>query len=194
MKKIGLITLCALFALQFASCTKIDYTSFVGTWGVEKIQYYNLDINGNPVTGSFSTYTFNPNDIDNGIQLVFREDKSGEMRDSAVDTVWYNWNDETQEYDSYIYNPDTTLVTHFTYSYDVTEKTLYMNMQYENALRTFSMDIESMSKDAFVYENEYDKNYVEKAYLKRLSKTPAKSASRQTPKHPHMPGSFLGGK
>lgn len=194
MKKIGLITLCAIFALQFASCTKTDYTSFVGTWGVEKIQYYNIDYAGNPIAASVNTYTFNPNDINNGIQLVFNEDKSGEMRDNAVDTVWYNWNDETHVYDSYIVNPDTTLVTHFTYSYDVTEHILYMNMQYENALRTFSMNIESMSKDAFVYENEYDKDYVEKAYLKRLSKMPTKSASRQTPKHPHMPGSFLGGR
>lgn len=194
MKKIGLITLCAIFALQFASCTKIDYTSFVGTWGVEKIQYYNIDYAGNPIAASMNTYTFDPNNINDGIQLVFKEDKSGEMRDNAIDTVWYNWNEETHVYDSYIVNPDTTLVTHFTYSYDVTDHILYMNMQYENALRTFSMHIESMSNDAFVYENEYDKDYMEKAYLKRLSKTPTKSASRQTPKHPHMPGSFLGGR
>jgi hypothetical protein len=44
----------------------------------------------------------------------------------------------------------------------------------------------------FIYEKEDDKNYMERAYLKRLSNTPSKSASRQTVKHPHKPGSLLG--
>ena len=193
MKKISVFTLCAFCAFLLVSCGK-DYTAFIGTWGVEKIEYYNIDYAGNPIAATIQTYTYDPNDIDNGIQLVFRSDKTGEMRDSDRDTIWYNWNDETNTYDSYVVNPDTTLVTKFTYSYDNTDAILYMNMEYENSLRTFMMHVENLTNNSFAYENEYDLNYVEKAYLKRLSKEASKSANRSKATRPHKSGSFLSNK
>ena len=197
MKKLAFYVTLALAALSFASCNKIDYTSFVGTWGVEKIEYYNIDYYGNPIAASMASISFDPNDTDNGIQIIFRDDKTGEMRDSAVDTVWTDWNSETQQYESYIYNPDTTLITTFTFSYDQNEKALYMNMRYTypyEYIRTFMMKVADIDSDSFVYENEYDVNYMEKAYLKRISDTPSKSGSRKAMSRPHMPGALLGGR
>ena len=192
MKRLALFAVLAMTALLFTSCGKEDYTSFIGTWGVEKIEYYNIDYAGNPIAGSLETHIFDPNDTENGIQMVFRENKTGEMRDSAIDTVWVE-NEETGEYD-FIYNPDTVMVYSFTYSYDKSERTLYMNMEYENSLRTYKLQIQDLNNNAFVYENEYDVNFIEKAYLKRVSKSGTKSASRQKPTHPHKPGSILGGR
>ena len=190
MKKIGVFTLCAFCAFLLASCGK-DYTSFIGTWGVEKIEYYNIDYAGNPIAATIVSYQFDPNDPDNGIRLVFREDKTGDMLDSAVDTVWYDYNEETHVYESYVVNPDTTLVTHFTYSYDDRDRTLYMNMEY---VRTYQMRISNLTADSFVYENEYIQNYVEKASLKRISNTPSAKSGTRKVVHPHKPGSFLGGR
>ena len=193
MKKIALFVLCAVATLLFSSCGKINYKSFVGTWGVEKIEYYNIDYAGNPIAASMGTYVYDPNDIDNGIQLVFREDKTGEMRDNDVDTIPTNWNPETQTYESYIVNPDTTLLKHFTYSYDASSRILYMNIQ--ETVRTYMMRITNFTDDSFIYENEYNNNYVEKAYMKRLSKSPDKSASRKAPQaRPRKEGSFMSDK
>ena len=127
---------------------------FLGIWGVEKIEYYNIDYAGNPIAASLETYTYDPNDIEHGIQLVFREDKTGEIRDNSVDFI------------------DTTLVTNFTYAYDFDIYKLFIN---EDDYQSFKLDIKKLSHDAFVYENEYVSSQVEKAYLKRLSETPSKT-------------------
>lgn len=191
--------------MVLVSCQKKDdYTAFVGTWGVERIDYksYNTDYHGQPVQGSMreSTYTFDPNDISNGIQLIFRSDKTGEMRDSNIDTVWYDWNTETQEYESYVVNPDTTLVTSFTYSYDADESILYMNMSYQHTF-TYMMRISDLTANSFVYENNYgtdvdNRVYFETAYLKRIDFSASKVGSRKSgsQKRPKMPGSFLSGR
>ena len=194
MKKLTLFVVLAIVAMLFASCKKNDYTKFIGTWGVERLEYYNTDYAGNPIVSSLETLVYDPYSTDNGIQLVFRENKTGEMRDSAIDTLWTDWNEETEVYDSYIYCPDTVLVYTFSYSYDKNESSLYMNMDYGTYIRTFKMYIDNMTDNSFTYENEYDKNYMERAYLKRISDKPSKSASRQTVTHPHKPGSFLGGR
>lgn len=195
MKKFGIITLCAFCALLLSSCGK-DFKYFVGTWGVETIEYYNIDYAGNPIPATIETHNFDPEDLNNGIQLVFREDKTGEMRDSNIDTLWLDWNDETQAYESYIYNPDTTLVYTFTYSYDKSESALYMTMKYTYPYiytRTFMMEVSDVTDNSFTYENEYDLNYVERAHMKRLSNTPSKSnGSRNQPVRLHKPGSMLG--
>ena len=191
MKKLTVLTMVAIAALLFTSCNKIDYKSFVGTWGVEKIEYYNIDYAGNMIAGSMETHTFDPNDTVNGIHLIFREDRTGEMRDSALDTIGIGWDEETQTYDHYIIAPDTVVKTKFTYTYDQTDQLLYMNMDYDTLIYTFRLKINDMDKNSFIYENEYDVDYVEKAYLKRYSKTPLKS-SRQTTTHPHKHGSMLG--
>jgi hypothetical protein len=186
MKRIALVTFCAFAALFLASCGQNDdYKVFVGTWGVEKIEYYNIDYAGNPIPGSMEIFTYDPQDIDDGIQLIFRADKTGEMRDNNVDTIW------NQAHDAYIVNPDTTLVRRFDYSYDKREAILYMNMDY---VHTFKMYISSMTDNAFTYENEYEKDYVERAYLKRLSDTPSCKATSKHQKRPNMPGSLLGGR
>lgn len=191
MKKVTFITAIAIVALLFTACRKEDYRLFVGTWGVETIEYYNTDFAGNPIAASLETFSYDPNDTNDGIHLVFRENKTGEMRDSAVDTIWI-LNEETQEYDSYIYNPDTVLVTKFTYSYDKADHTLYMNMA-DNS-RPFRLQVDDLTDNSFTYVNEYYTDYVEKAYLKRISDKPMKSGSRQGVKHPYKPGSFLGGR
>jgi hypothetical protein len=195
MKKLTLFATLAIAALMFTSCNKTNYKSFVGTWGVEKIEYYNIDYAGNPIAGSMETYIYDPNDTGNGIHLVFREDKTGEMRDSAIDSVWL-YNEETQEYDTCIYRPDTVLVYTFTYTYDASESSLIMKTRYTypyEYMRTFMMKVSDMTDNSFIYENEYDVNYVERAYLKRVNNVTSK-ATRQTPKHPNKRGAFLGGK
>ena len=195
MKKLTLFATLAIAALMFTSCNKTNYKSFVGTWGVEKIEYYNIDFAGNPIAGSMETYIYDPNDTGNGIHLVFREDKTGEMRDSAIDSVWL-YNEETQEYDTCIYRPDTVLVYTFTYTYDASESSLIMKTRYTypyEYMRTFMMKVSDITDNSFIYENEYDVNYVERAYLKRVNNATSK-ATRQTPKHPNKRGAFLGGK
>ena len=196
MKKLVLIASLAIATLLLSSCGKqTTYKSFVGTWGVERIEYYNTDYAGNPIAASMKTYTYDPDDIDHGIQLVFRENKSGEMLDNAIDTVWTDWNEETQEYDSYIVNPDTVLVTRFTYSYDEDNSILYMSMQLESYTQTHLIQVKEISGNSFVYENEYLNDYMEKAYLKRVSDSVIKSGKSQSKKKaakPHMHGSLLG--
>lgn len=193
MKKLKLLAVLAIGALMFSSCSKIDYKSFVGTWGVEKIDYYNIDYAGNPIAGSMESYDFDPNSTDNGIQLIFRDNKTGEMRDSAIDSLAVI-DEETNEIDHYIVCPDTVMVYPFVYTYDESSKSLYMEMDYGDRIRTFRMYISNFTDNSFIYENEYKKDYVEKAYLKRISNTTSKSSSREMKKHPHKPGSFLSGR
>ena len=175
-------------AMLFSSCNKIDYKSFVGTWGVEKIEYYNIDYAGNPIPASMEIYEFDPEDFDNGVHLIFREDRTGEMRDSAIDSLAV-YDEDSQTVDHYIYCPDTVVVTKFTYSYDKSDRTLYMNLE---TMRTFRLQIQEMTADAFTYEDEYRVDYMEKAYMKRVSETPIKSASRKVTKHPFKLGSLIG--
>ena len=192
MKKLTLFATVAIMALLFASCSKNDYQKFVGIWGVERLEYYNIDYQGNPIGASMETHDYDINDEDNSIRLYFREDKSGEMRDSAVDTIKLNWNESTHQYDSIIYCPDTVLYYPFTYSYDKSNNSLYMNMDYGTYMRTYRMQINNMTDNSFTYENEYGKNYMEKAFLKRISDTPSKSTGRKVVTHPHKPGSLMG--
>ena len=182
----------AFVALLITSCDKHDYSQFIGTWGVEKIEYYNIDYAGNPIASSMRTFEYDPNDLDNSIRLTFKDDKTGEMRDSAIDTV-YIYNDETEDYDIGIYCPDTVVVTAFSCSYDKGEETMYLTL--ENDPRPFKMHIIEITSDAIEYENEYGTDYVERAYLKRISDKPAKSAIRNNKevRHPHnRPGALFG--
>ena len=187
MKKVSIITLCVLCAAFFASCNKISYNNFVGTWGVEKIEYYNIDYAGNPIPATMQTYTYNPDDIGHGIQLVFFEDQNGEMRDNDVDSVQVVQGNDTV----YVYCPDTTIVTKFVCSFDKRSSTLYMTT--EKDPRPYSLDIHNMTNNSFIYESEYWGDYVERAYLKRLSNSTSKeTASRsQSSTRPNKPGAFL---
>ena len=215
MKKIALSLICIVAVFMFSSCGKEEYQKFVGTWGVEKIVYesYNTDYAGEPIEGSIETetYEFDPNIETDGIQMVFRADKTGELRDNAIDKLYFVYDETTQSYVPYTIAPegfdilhdsilpcaDSTFVTRFTYSFDETESVLYLTMSNAN---TFRMVISGFEKDAFTYENVYavdeednDKVYKETADLKRISKSTPKPTNRQTTKHPNKRGSFLGG-
>ena len=145
---------------------------FVGIWGVERIEYYNTDYWGNPIPGSMQTYLFTPGDPEDGIDLVYWEDHTGELRDRSRDTIYLS-------YDQYIVCPDTILITGFSYSYIQADSLLFMTMETQHPI-TYRMFIPLFTDDSFVYENEYDSHYVEKAYMKRLSYVPDKSRSINT--------------
>ena len=140
--------------------------SLVGTWGVEKVEYYNIDYAGNPISASLSSFEYDPASIDNGIQLIFREDQTGEMRNSAIDTLWADYNEETGMYETVIPCADTVLITPFSCSYNAADAILYMNMEDG---RVFRLTIKSWTDNSFIYECEYCLNYIEKAYLKRIA-------------------------
>jgi len=198
MKKITIIMTLAIVATLFSSCRKEeDHKSFVGTWGVEKIEYFNVDFAGNPIASSLESYTYDPYDTNNGIHLVFKEDKTGEMRDSDIDSIGVGYDMETETFDHYIPCPDTVLVSKFTYSYDKDESTLYMTIRYTypyDYKRVYEMKISDLTDNSFIYENAYGLDITERAYLKRISATPSKSASKPSGKRPHKPGSLLGGR
>ena len=192
MKKLTFIAVLAFAALIFVSCGKGDYQKFIGTWGVERIEYFNIDYQGNPILSSADTFYYDPYSVDNGIQLIFNANKTGEMRDSAFDTLYTDWNPDTQEYETAIYCPDSVVVKTFTYSYDKSEHTLYMNMDY---VFTYRLIINDITNNEFVYENEYDKDYVERAYLKRIDKATTETTSKSPVRHPHKKhGSLFGDK
>lgn len=171
---------------------------FLGVWGVEKIEYYNTDYVGNPIAASMSTYLYEPNSTDNGIQMYFREDNSGEMRDSAIDELWLDWNEETESYETHIVCPDTVLVKPFTYTYDESENVLYLTLNYDGNVQSYTLKISDLSNELFVYENvyghdDYGNGFVEKAYLRRVNIAAMKSTGRIMLPHPHKKqGSFLG--
>ncbi len=122
----------------------------VGTWGVEKIDYYDIDNAGNPIASTLQSHEYDPNDIDNGIQMVFREDNTGELYDKT--------------------SVDSTKVNPFAYAY--VNDTLFLEIDYGTDTSTYSCIIVEKTNDSFIYENEYFLNHVEKAYLKRLSHEP----------------------
>ena len=185
MKRILLFFIGLSMILGWTSCRHDDYQAFVGTWGVEEIEYYNIDYWGNPIQNTIKKYHFTPGDPQDGIDLIFRADRSGEMRDRSRDTLYLT--DST-----YILCPDTTLVTKFTYSYHKDDATLYMNMQVAHPF-TYQMNIPEFTDNSFVYINEYDNDYVEKAWLKRISDAEGSKSTRGSKPvyRPRMKGSLL---
>ena len=215
MKRILLFFIGLSMILGWTSCRHDDYQAFVGTWGAERIDYYNIDYAGAPIEAPIQTYLFTPGDPNNGLDLIFRNDRSGEMRDRSRDTInipVYEGNEIVDT--TTIIRPDTTIVTKFTYSYHNDDALLYMNMetvvryydrttnndsfedQLEEVVRqyTYKMQIEMLTDESFVYVNEYDKDYVEKARLIRLSdEAPAKANRSSKPvRLPYKPGSLFG--
>lgn len=216
MKRIFLFFFALAMVLGWTSCGKNDYMAFVGTWGVDRIDYYYIDFYGQPIESTIETYYFTPGDTINGIDLIFRSDRSGEMRDHSRDTIGipvYNMNNEPVD-TTYVIRPDTTIVSKYTYSYHDDDATLYMNMEilwryyrrtpvndtFQDNLEeierrlTYQMHIEQLTDNSFIYENEYNTNIVEKARLIRLSADdPAKkaaSSSKPASIKPHA-GSLL---
>lgn len=168
---------------------------FLGSWGIEKLEYFTVDNQGNQE--DVFTYLYDPNSTNDGIQLYFREDNTGEMRDSSIEELWLDWNDETEDYDTHIICPDTILVKPFTYTYDESGNALYMTMNSDSNVHTYKLIISDLSNEAFVYENVYAQysdglSYVEKAYLKRVGMAAMKSSGNWSFLRPHkMHGSLL---
>ena len=175
--------------LFLASCGKKD-NPFVGIWGVEKIEYYNIDYAGNPIEASIETFTFTPGDPNDGIDLVFNADNTGEIRDRAIDSLYDDYDSVHQTYQTVIPCPDSTFVTVISnYTYEKKTSTLYITPEHN---RPYMMKISNLTANGFTYENEYATNYVERATVRRISDV--KSApSKQSVKHPRKPGAFLGG-
>ncbi len=196
MKKLTLFTAVIALVSVLTSCGPDDYQKFVGVWGVERLDYYNIDYAGNPIESTIETYTFTPGDQQSGIDLVFRDNRTGEMRDRSRDTLLIGSIVEGDTIIDTIPCPDTTFVTKFTYSYHEDDNILYMNMQ-TTVPYTYNINIESFSNEKFVYTNKYlnDPPTVEKAYLVRLSQNAsgAKSSKPSKPvKVPNKPGSMFG--
>lgn len=161
--------------------TEIPANPFIGVWGVERVDYYNTDYAGNPILSTIDTYYFVLGDPEGGIDMVFREDNTGEIRNRSLDTIYVD--------NQMIVCPDTTIITPYTYSFDADSSLLYLNTPYI----PYIMKIVELTLDSFVYECEYYPHYIEKSCLKRLSDTPMKSTGKKTQQTPHKPGSFLGG-
>ena len=192
MRKLTLIAAVAFAAMLFTSCGKHDYNEFVGTWGAERVEYYNTDYAGNPIPASIQTYTYDPEDADNSIRLTFRDNGTGEMRDSAIDTLYTNYDEEHEIYLDTIPCSDTVLIYPFTCNFDKINQCMYMNM--EGEARPYRIEIVNMDKNSFVYVNEYGKDYMEKSYMKRITgKVPNTAKSSKSVRHPHnKPGSLFG--
>ena len=201
MKKIGLSLIFATLAMMMASCTaennqneddNNDYRIFVGTWGLKQIDYYYVDYFGQPVEEGKETYYFTPGDTKDGIDLVFKSDKTGVRIDRNNDTVFLIASVNPIVYDTIIC-PDTVLYFPFTYSYDEEEKLLFLT--YPDQGKTYTAKILHFDEQSFRYYNQYklyDRDYAEDALLERISDTPSRVAPTRHKVHvPRKPGSFL---
>ena len=167
MKKITLILALFVAAISFTSCNpeeeeSMTWKSFVGTWAVTKVEHYNIDFYGNPIESTVEVVNFPIDDPQGGIDMIFRNDKSGEIRNRDIDTIFNEIGHNV--YDT-ILCPDTTIVSRFTYTYDDETTLLYLNM---DSYYTYNMIIENFDDRSFIYVDEYKQNYVEKTYLKRM--------------------------
>lgn len=189
MKKLTLIMMLAVFAIIVTSCGKSEYMRFIGTWGVDRIEYYNTDWEGNPIEASLEVWDFTPGDMEGGIDLVFREDKTGEMRDRSRDTLYVPVKENGVVIDTLvIICPDTTVVTKFSYSFNDEDGLLFMNMQVAHPF-TYWMSVTFIDDDNFIYKNRYDTDIEEKAWMVRYSTetrgSKARGAkSKSMPRHP----------
>lgn len=136
----------------------LSEAGFVGVWGVEQLDYYNTDYNGEPIPATLETYYFVPGDLDGGIDMIFREDQTGELIDRSLDSL---------------------SVKTFAYLFNESDSSLNLIVQ-TPSYHAYLLNILEITEDSFVYLNEYADNYIEKAYLKRLSYDPEKSKSTNT--------------
>lgn len=189
MKKITLLASLLAVVFCFVSCKHDPIEKFLGTWGVERIEYYYIDYAGNPIPNTMDVHEFPLADAYDGIDLIFRSDKTGEMLRRDIDTFYVQISLVPEEYDTII-NADSTWVIPFVYSYDDDAAVLYMTMQ--DDMRTFMLKINSYTENAFTYINEYNLDKVEKAYLKRLNTSKRTERSVSKPSYrSRKPGSFL---
>lgn len=192
MKRLTVLAAVLMVVLISTSCKRKNnesYLDFVGIWGVEQIDYYNIDYAGNPIEASRETYRFTPGDTESGIDLVFRSDKSGEMRDRSTDTIIKKLDTTPVTYDTIIC-PDTTLYSYFNYTYDVEDAILYMTMN--PSQYTHRLHITHFDKNTYSYINEYRDDFVEEATLVRISENAKAVAGQKQTRRPNKPGSIFG--
>lgn len=191
MKRISFIIATVALAIGMLSCGKSKQSLLVGTWGVERIEYYNIDYYGQPIESTIHCWEYTPGDIDNGIELVFKDNKKGEWRDHDVDTILVEVSVNPLSYDTII-APDTTIYTSFTYIYDEDIPAIFVNTA--NA-ETYMLHVQLLDESTLIYTNEYELNYEERAVLKRLdgnrSSVSRSSVSRKSGTMPRKPGSFF---
>lgn len=188
MKRIAILLLAVTTMLSVVSCNKSEKTLLLGRWGVERVEYYYVDYYGQPIASTIEGEDFIPGDPDNGIELVFKDSKKGEWRDHDVDSFFIKISTDPVVYDT-IVNPDTTVITTFTYSYDKDIPAIFVKTSNQE---TYMLEIEQLDETTFSYTNEYGPDYVEHAIMKRLSDDSKATSSRgNRPSHPRKPGSFF---
>ncbi|MBR4391909.1 MAG: hypothetical protein IKT08_07390 [Bacteroidales bacterium] len=187
MRKSILVLIVATLFFGMSACKKSSSSLLLGTWGLERVEYYYIDFYGQPIESTIEAYDYVPGDMDNGIDLVFKDGKKGEWRDRDVDTIYVKISENPVVFDTII-NPDTTIVTPFSYSIDDDQSALYIKTS--NA-ETFMLDIEELSEDVFIYSNEYKVNYVEHAILKRVNSSNKTKSTERPQRVPRKPGSFI---
>lgn len=188
MKRIFFVIAAITLFFGMISCNKVSESKLIGTWGVERIEYYYIDYYGQPISNTIEGYDYVPGDFDNGIELVFYEGHKGKWFDHDVDTILVEISIDPKVYDTII-NPDTTLVTSFTYSLDQDIPALFIHT---SDAETYMMEIEQLDNTTFSYKNEFKDNYVEHAILKRIPDgQTASKAMRSRAAHPRKPGSFF---
>lgn len=191
MKKVKLLAVCAIAMLMLVSCGKKDDENnpFVGKWGVVRIEYYNIDYAGNPIDASMEVYDMPLDDPNDGIDMIFNANHTGEIIDRATDSMYILVDSVIQ----FIPCQDTVLITKIS-DYNYNEKTSVLYITPEHA-RPYSMVISDLTDNSFTYTNEYAENYVERSYLVRLpSSKSASPAKRSSGKRPVRPGALLGGR
>lgn len=191
MKKLTLLlALGATLLTGLASChsEKDNYMKFVGDWGVRYIAYYETDYAGNPVNNTMDLSYYTPGDKVDGIDVVFRSNKTGMMIDRSKDTLFIQQSSDPNDIDT-IPCIDTVIYRSFTFSYDEDAKLLYLNMEY---VKTFSMSISNFSDTAFTYYNQYEPLTMEQARLVRLTDSPTRNAVKggKKPNASWKPGSL----
>lgn len=172
--------------------SRSNYTAIVtsatilGKWGVEKLIYYETDYLGEPQPLTLQTYEFTPGDLEDGIDMLFRADGTGEKIDRSRDTI-YEWNPETHTTDI-IVCPDTTIVLTHNYTCNYADSQVYLNR--EDGLE-FILNILELTAESFVCKCEYNNRMFEEAYLVKLSDTPVQSGKKKPQQRPYIKGSLL---
>lgn len=187
MKKIMLLTVAFMMAMGLFSCGKSEESQLVGRWGLLRLEYYHTDFYGQPIESTIEAEEFVPGDMENGVELVFYANKHGEWIDRDLDTFLVQISINPVMYDTII-NPDTVVVTNFTYSYDQDLSALYLRT---SLAETFQLSIETLNDNTFIYTNEYKQNVVERAVLRRIdSKSQEKSSGKTSKRITRPEGSF----
>lgn len=187
MKKQFLVCSLLALAIGMMSCGKTEVDRLIGHWGLEHLEYYNIDYYGHPITSTIESYDFIPGDMENGIDMVFYNNKRGEWRDRDMDTFYIKISSNPVTYDTII-NPDTTVVRKFTYSYDEDLQALYLR---DSDAETFMLKIETLNDNTFIYTNEFRVNKVERAVLKRLDDSKVKSSKKPSTYVPFREGALF---